>query len=587
MNMKKMKTGLKFTIQSKMIIISCLLLIIPLLLTGIISYQTAKVELNKKGEVILKNAVKQALQLIDAKQEEVEKGNLTLEDAQEQVKVTLLGPMDSEGKRPISLTVNLGENGYFVVYDEKGNEVAHPSLEGKNVWDTEDKSGNGIKFVQEQISTGMNGGGYVTYTWNLPNSEKAAEKISYQEQDSHWGWIISAGSYSQDYNEGATQILNTLLIVLILSIIFGVIIILLFARHLSIPIKQISHSLEEVSKGTLSLQPLTVKNKDETGQLGNSFNLMLRNMQDLIATLKKSSNTVLNFSDSLANITEDTSKAINEVAITIQEVAGAIADETSSIGDTVIKVDILAKNIESVVASTEQMNHIANKTDNLRGEGLIAVDTLSEAMNKTNKATHEINEVISKVMASANNIHTITDAIVQISEQTNLLALNASIEAARAGEAGKGFSVVANEIRKLAEHSKKEVSEIKFTISEINKYSDSSVQTMSTVFEVLADQTSAVDNMKKVFLDIAEEMKNLIGGVTAITDDSHQMRKMKDEIVDNIESISASTEETSAATQEVSATSEEQLAAMQEVTSHAQDLKVLAEQLEIAVQKFK
>jgi methyl-accepting chemotaxis protein len=314
---------------------------------------------------------------------------------------------------------------------------------------------------------------------------------------------------------------------------------------------------------------------------------MLRNMQDLIATLKKSSNTVLNFSDSLANITEDTSKAINEVAITIQEVAGAIADETSSIGDTVIKVDILAKNIESVVASTEQMNYIANKTDNLRGEGLIAVDTLSEAMNKTNKATHEINDVINKVMASANNIHTITDAIVQISEQTNLLALNASIEAARAGEAGKGFSVVANEIRKLAEHSKKEVSEIKFTISEINKYSDSSVQTMSTVFEVLADQTAAVDNMKKVFLDIAEEMKNLIGGVAAITNDSQQMRTMKDEIVDNIESISASTEETSAATQEVSATSEEQLAAMQEVTSHAQDLKVLAEQLEIAVQKFK
>ncbi len=585
--MKKEETSVKFTIQYKLIIISCLLLIIPLLLTGIFSYQTAKLELNKKGEVILKNTVKQALQLIDAKQEEVEKGNLTLEEAQEQVKVALLGPMDSEGKRTINSTVNLGEHGYFVVYDEKGNEVAHPSLEGQNVWDVEDKSGNGFKFVQDQISAGIYGGDYVTYTWSLPDSEKTAEKISYQEQDSDWGWIVSAGSYSQDYNEGATQILHTLIIVLVLSIIFGLIIILLFARHLSVPIRQISFSLEEVSKGNLSIQPLIVKNNDETGLLGNSFNLMLSNMQALIATLKKSSSTVLSFSDSLANITEDTSKAINEVAITIQEVAGAVADETSSIGDTVNKVDVLAKNIESVVASTEQMNHIANKTDDLRGEGLIAVEALSKSMDKTNKATHEINEVINKVMESANNIHMISDAIVQISEQTNLLALNASIEAARAGEAGRGFSVVADEIRKLAEHSQKEVSEIKITISEINTYSNSSVETMSTVFDVLAEQTAAVDNMKKVFIDIAEEMRHLFDGVANITNESQQMRKMKDEIVNNIESISASTEETSAATQEVSATSEEQLAAMEEVTSHAQELKVLAGQLEEAILKFK
>jgi methyl-accepting chemotaxis protein len=585
--MKMKKPRIKFTIQTKLVIISCLLLIIPLVSTGMISYKTAKSELDKKGEVILKNSVKQAIQLINAKQEEVEKGNVTLEEAQEQVKIALLGPMASEGKRPINTSVNLGEHGYFVVYDEEGNEVAHPSLEGQNVWDVEDKSGNGTKFVQDQIKAGIAGGGYVTYTWNLPNSEKTAEKISYQEQDANWGWIVSAGSYSQDYNEGATQILHTLFIVLAVSIILGVVVILLFARHLSMPIKQIRNSLEEVSKGNLSIEPLTVTNKDETGELGDSFNIMLCNMQDLIATLKKSSNTVLNFSDSLADITEDTSKAISEVAITIQEVASAISDETSNISDTVNRVDVLSRNIESVVASTEQMNQIANKTDSLRQDGLIAVDALTESMTKTNKATHEINEVINKVTDSVNNIHIITDAIVQISEQTNLLALNASIEAARAGEAGKGFSVVADEIRKLAEHSKKEVSEIKNTIDEINTYSSSSVKSMSTVFEVLADQTSAVDNMKRVFTNIAEEMKHLINGVAGVTRDSKQMNKMKDEIVNNIESISASTEETSAATEEVSATSEEQLAAMQEVTSHAKELKILAEQLEAVVQKFK
>lgn len=585
--MKKRKKVTKFTIQSKLIIISFLLLVVPLVVTGLISYQTAKSELDKKGEIILKNSVKQAIELINDKQNNVEKGNLTLEEAQEEVKTALLGPKDAEGKRPINSNIDLGQNGYFVVYDEKGNEVAHPSLEGKNVWDVEDKSGNGTKFVQDQIKAGMNGGDLVTYTWSLPDSERTAEKISYQEYNSNWGWIVSAGSYTKDYNEGATKILTTMLAMLVIWLIIGLILIIVFARHLSKPIRQISHSLEEVSKGNLSIVPLVIKNKDETGILGNSFNIMLSNMQELISTLKQSSSTVLNFSDSLANITEDTSKAINEVAITIQEVAGAVADETSSIGDAANKVEVLAKNIESVATSTENINHIANKTEDLRGVGLIAIETLSESMHKTNEATQEINEVINKVMESTQNIHGITDAIVQISEQTNLLALNASIEAARAGEAGKGFSVVADEIRKLAEQSEKEVSGIKITINEINSYSNSSVKTMASVFEVISEQTSAVENMKKVFIDIAEEMKYLIDGINVITSESKQMRKMKDEIVNNIESISASTEETSAATEEVSATSEEQLAAMEQVTSHAKELKILAEQLEEVVLRFK
>lgn len=585
--MKKVKKQIKFSIKSKLIIITSLLLIIPLLVAGISSYFTAKSELDSKGEIILKNAVKQAIVLIDSKQAEVKDGNISLEQAQEQVKTALIGPKDSEGKRTISKNVNLGGSGYFIVYDEKGNEVAHPTLEGKNVWDTEDKSGNGTKFVQDQVKAGMNGGDYVTYTWNLPNSEQTALKITYQEQDTNWGWIVSAGSYAQDYNKGATSILHILTIVLALSIVIGAIVILLLARHLSRPIRLISQSLEEVSNGNLNIPLLNVKNKDEMGILSKSFNTMLSNMQQLIATLKKSSSTVLDFSVSLANITENTSKAINEVSITIQEVASAVVEETTDIGDTVEKVDVLAKNIESVAASTEKMNQIANKTEELRGEGLIAVNTLSDSMNKTNEATHEINQVINKMTDSVNNIHSVTDAIVQISEQTNLLALNASIEAARAGEAGKGFAVVADEIRKLAEQSAKEVNEIKSTINEINQYSDSTLKTMASVFEVIEVQSSSVNNMKKVFTDIAGEMKHLIDGVVTITNESQQMRKMKDEIVSNIESISASAEETSAASEEVSATSEEQLATMEQVTSHAKELKVLAEQLEEVVLKFK
>ncbi|HYE11129.1 MAG TPA: cache domain-containing protein [Patescibacteria group bacterium] len=586
--MKKLrKLKIKRTIQTKLISVASVLLIFPLLVTGILSYQIAKTELNKKGEIALKNSVKQAIQIIDAKQKEVTLGHVSLADAQEQVKVYLLGEKSSEGKRPINKNIDLGKNGYFVAYDEKGLEVAHPSLEGQNVWEVEDKSGTGYKFVQEQIRIGMNGGGFLKYNWTLPGSEQIAQKISYQEQDPHWGWIISAGSYMQDFNEGSNKILRLLLVILVISLVVGFTTIIIFARHISMPIKKISNSLEEVSRGNLQIDEIKIKNTDETGNLANSFNTMLKNMRGLISTIKNSSTTVMQYSNSLANITQETSRAINEVATTIQEVAQAVSEEATSTEQAVSKVDLLARNIETVTNATVNMNNLSTDTNELSDKGLKAVETLINTTEKNNNATDRISEVIIKVNESSNKIHVITETITQIAQQTNLLALNASIEAARAGEAGRGFAVVADEIRKLAEQSETAVKEIKGIIGEIHQYSDSSVETMDIVRVVSKDQNTAVADTMSAFKEISNSIKILIQNVNEISRESMAMRSMKDEIVANMENISASTQQTSAATEEVSASSEEQLATIEEVSSHAQELKNLSLILEKAIEEFK
>lgn len=582
---KKTKINIH-TISFKLVIISSLLLIVPLLTVGMVSYYTAKDQLDEKGKVILKNSVKQAVQLIDEAQERVEDGSITLAEAQEEIKTALIGKKNKDGTREIDSKVDIGENGYFIAYDEKGNELAHPSLEGQNVWDNEDKSGSGFKCIQAQIEAGTNGGGYVTYVWTLPGSEKTAEKITYQEQEDNWGWIVSAGTYTMDFNEGAQTILKVQLAALLVFLIIGAVIIIMFSRHLSKPIRKINVSLKEMAMGNISQQGLHIKNRDETGDLAESFNTMLANMQEIISTIKESSHSVSEFSNSLVTVVEDNSSALHEVSGTMQEIAMSVSEEASKIESTVSQTEVMSNNIESISESAVDMVQISGKTEELRKDGIEVVAALSKTMDKTNTATQEINNALVKVVESTGNMHVVTEAIVQIAEQTNLLALNASIEAARAGEAGKGFTVVAQEIRMLAEQSEKEINEIKAMIQGINEYSDSSVAVMNQMLEVINQQAGAVEHTEKIFAAISSETEALIKGVNIISGEIERLRQGKDKIVKNMDTISASTEETSAATEEVSSSTEEQLASIEEILNQTRRLEEIALELSEGVKKF-
>lgn len=578
---------MKLSIRKKLILISTLLLIIPITVLGTTTYFFAKSQLSLKGETILKNGVTQVMQLIEAKKLEVSRGSISLEEAQEEIRVLLLGEKDADNKRPISKAIDLGPNGYFFAYSTDGVEVMHPSLEGTNVWETEDKSGSGFKLVQEQIKVAMNGGGFVTYAWTLPGSDSIGDKITYQKYDSDWGWIVSAGAYVQDFNDSANLILLAIFIVFWASLIIGLIVITLFSGSFAKPIRQISNSLLEVSNNNLDVSEIHIKNKDEIGTLATSYNTMLSNMRHLIETMQKSSSTVTGLAHSLVEVTDQTTNAINEVAQTIGEVAKAVSEEASTTEETVIKVNELATSIDGVKQSTANVEEYSKAVETLSIDGSQIVKQLLTANEETNKATEKINEVILKVSESTEKIHTITDAITGISEQTNLLALNASIEAARAGEAGRGFAVVAEEIRKLAEQSANQVGEIKSIIGEINSHSTLSIETMKELKKVTVEQNQSVETTQSQFEVISKGIIELGTELVKIENEVNQMLRLKDAIVDAMTGISASTEETSASTEEVSAATEEQLAGMTEINDQTAKLNALARDLETIINRFK
>jgi len=118
----------KNSLNTKLIGFFVALFLIAMISVASVSYFIAKDSLNQKGEIILANGVRQAMTYIEDKYGEVQMGYITREEAEEQIKRNLLGPMMEDGTRQLHHNIDLGAHGYFIIYDLDGNEVMHPTL---------------------------------------------------------------------------------------------------------------------------------------------------------------------------------------------------------------------------------------------------------------------------------------------------------------------------------------------------------------------------------------------------------------------------------------------------------------------------
>ncbi|WP_271813499.1 methyl-accepting chemotaxis protein [Clostridium beijerinckii] len=572
-------------IKTKLILVMILLLSIPVLVLGLVSYYVARAELENSGKILLKNSVEMTLQVIDANQKLVDQGKLSLDDAQERVREYMLSEKQADGTRKINQNLSLGKSGYLLAYTQDGVEAVHPSLEGKSVLDYKDKK-TGSLFVKDQIKVANDGGGYLTYWWTLPNSDKISDKITYQKTDPHWGWVVCAGTYMNDFNIGSNNILITTLIILLSVIILGSAVIMIFAKHISTPIKEISNAVDTVASGNLNLKAIKIKNRDEIGNLNNSFNIMVRNVNDFISSVKDSINVVFDSSKLLDEIVAENTASINEVSDSVEEIAKGSNEQAKETENGVIRVKNLSEKIDLVTKLTIETNDIALKTTNISNRGLEAIDLLSKKSLENSKATEKTSAIIMEVDKTSIEIGSITEAISQISEQTNLLSLNAAIEAARAGEQGKGFAVVAEEVRKLASQSSMSASKVKELINGIQDKSKAAVKAIEDGKLIAKEQNNSVIDAKDIFVEILKSVEKITNDMKNLKTYSLEMENEKNEIVEVLETLSASTEESSAATEQISATTEQQLASVNQIAKHTQDLNKLAEKLRDAVNAF-
>jgi methyl-accepting chemotaxis protein len=372
------------------------------------------------------------------------------------------------------------------------------------------------------------------------------------------------------------------LIVLLLAILVST----MFIKPIIKNVKKILNSLTNISNGDLT-ESCSVSSYDETRDIAEGLNLMSKNVSALVHQIKDSSSNLKKNSDNLSAISKEMSNSSEEVARAIQDVAIGAGTQAGDLVETTGILNTFGDEIETIVDSIKTIDSNAKSISLTADESNEEMRYLIDSIRNMSTTFDSFMVKLSDLGHNIGKINDITNLINSVAEQTNLLALNAAIEAARAGEAGRGFSVVAEEIRKLAEQSKNSSQDINNLITNISVENAAIVNSSGDMNNEIKRQMEVINTTISSFKQIIQSLTQVTPLIESVNTRIGSINNEKDTIITKIEGLSAVSEEVSASSEEIAASSEEMSASAQEVTATAQILNAMTDEMLNQVSKFK
>lgn len=315
-------------------------------------------------------------------------------------------------------------------------------------------------------------------------------------------------------------------------------------RSITMPVSTMMSGVKNLANGDFSKE-ISVKSRDEIGELAEAVNATREQLKLLIADIAGIAQTLAAHSEELAASAEEVSATVEEVASTTTQVAATAEKSMENTGITL-------RESQKVIDVASQGGDTVNKT----------VDKINSISN----SSAVVGEAIQTLGGLSSRIGNIINVITGLADQTNLLALNAAIEAARSGDQGRGFAVVAEEVRKLAEQSANAAKEIGQLITQIQSGVDVAVQAMDMGVTEVQQGVHLASNAGEVIKEIIQAIDSNIALVEEITQGAKQ---------------------TSEGTQQLSASNEQVASVIQQVAFSTQELSDLANKLQTSIAKFK
>jgi methyl-accepting chemotaxis protein len=338
--------------------------------------------------------------------------------------------------------------------------------------------------------------------------------------------------------------------------------------------------IRAMAKGDLTQR---VQNDSEVAA---EVNGALDNLNEVLNSINNGAEVVSTSSGNLLKRSEGIKNSSNEVASAISQMAKGAQDQALRTDESSKLVDGVMKSSQEMQSKADFINKTAQDGQKRSEEGLKIIKNLVENMTGIDSSAMKTSESIAILTERAEEIGRTLNVITDIASQTNLLALNAAIEAARAGDAGRGFAVVAEEIRKLAEDSRKSAVDIEKIISDVQKDTVSAGKAIESMKTSVKEGGNATKDAENIFVEIAGSSDTTFQHSKEILTASNGQREAIEAVVKNIEQIVVVAEETAAGTQQVASSSQELNAGMVEVTDASNQLSKIAEELKSGIKKF-
>ncbi len=438
---------------------------------------------------------------------------------------------EMESLRRAIMEIQVGKTGYVWVIGAKGRNRGRYLISKNGMRDGEDlleaRDANGVYFVRNMLkkvfSVPPGEPVFYQYPWKNADDDEAESKVAALVYFEPWDWVIGAGMYESDYLGVKDAFIDSMSLFRVRVIAGGagiltliIILAVVMGGRLTRPIENITTISQKIAGGDLHGAekdfrlfaqdylgkpveeidaPGAVPPASETGRLIFAIRRMTRNLTSLIRQVRESGIQVT------ASATQIAASA-NEVKATVTEQAAS----TSQVNAT--SSEISSTSLE-LVATLEEVGLSVAKAGAMAGEGRNGLIEMEGAMRTLSDSTGFVSSKLAVIREKANNISAVVTAINKISDQTNLLSLNAAIEAEKAGEYGRGFSVVAREIRRLADQTAAATLDIEQMVKEMQSAVSTEVMEMDKFSEEVRRGVAEVAVISARFGEIIEGVQEL------------------------------------------------------------------------------
>lgn len=522
-------------------------------------YKTYEATMWDGYELEIKSQVQMTMSILQAEYDLAQSGAKTEEEAKHDAAETIR-----------VMRYRDDNSGYFWIDDTEYTLVMHPILpeqEGNNRKELEDQ--NGVMIIQEimKVCDSADKGGYNQFYFTKSDGTTVAPKLAYSQIFEPWGWVVSTGNYIDDMQMEMNDmkafltrkykgLLTRVDIIFVATIALSIMIAYFYGSHLIKPLKQIQIFADNISNGDMTSE-ITVKQRNEIGQVADSLNIAQKNIRRLLKDIKMVSNTINSALEEFSEMFESMRTSIGEVSTAVNSIADNVNTQASSTDDASDEVNVIADEIKK---TNDEVTALDVNTRDIKQLSETSMKTLNNLIDINTNTRNNITSMRDQTEATNESIQQIRvaiDLINEISDQTSLLALNANIEAARAGESGKGFAVVADEIGKLAQQSADSVDEIRKIITTLFDNAAKSVDVMHEMSKSVDVQVSSLSETQDTFSLLYKELDNCVNSVQSIDNMASRMEEQRANVTQSLNLLNGLAQDNAAVTEQTAGMSQE------------------------------